>query len=277
MIGILTIATGKYLNYVESLIESCEKNFLTGHGKNYFIFTDGNLESKFKNVYLINQNQLGWPFDTMMRFHMFNSIKDDLERMDYLFFFNANMLVVEEVNDSILPNNSNSNLVAALHPGYINSENYRMPFEGRIESSFFVKPGDRKKYVQGCFNGGRSKDFLEMCEKLKILIDKDVSNGIIPIWHDESALNWYLKDKSPLLLDPTYAYPDHCLSGEVEKLIRERPDLYNFNISVDFSDQLNAALARKKDPYDHILNEFGNAKIIQRDKFKDGGTAFLRK
>jgi hypothetical protein len=44
-----------------------------------------------------------------------------------------------------------------------------------------------------------------------------------------------------------------------------------------FSNQLESALERTVDPYLWLLERYGQKKIIQRDKFKDGGTSTLRK
>lgn len=275
-IGIITIATGGYVDYVESLIDSCDLNLLNGHDKSYFIFTDGGFTSSIQNVHRIKQKKLGWPFDTMMRFHMFTSIRKQLEEMDYIFFLNANMLIIEKVGDEILPNEHNQWLVATKHPGYIDKHPYYMPFEKNAGSVFFTAVSDKSFYVQGCFNGGRSKEYLEMSEILKNMIDTDIKNNVIPIWHDESALNWYLNDKNPLRLDPTYSYPKHCLKHEMEKLISDYPEIYNAKLGSEFSDQISAALGRYLDPYARILEKYGDAKIIQRDKMMMGGHDKLR-
>jgi hypothetical protein len=74
-----------------------------------------------------------------------------------------------------------------------------------------------KNYYQGCFNGGKSKNFLEMSICLADLIEKDLEQKIISIWHDETALNWYLLEKNPKILDPTFAYPDsRDIGGDVD-------------------------------------------------------------
>ncbi len=38
---------------------------------------------------------------------------------------------------------------------------------------------------------------------------EDLRNNIIPLWHDESQLNWYYKDLAPLTLPCNYVWPDH--------------------------------------------------------------------
>ncbi len=43
-IGLLVIATGKYISFVPSLIASADKHFCKDHKVTYFIFTDGELQ-----------------------------------------------------------------------------------------------------------------------------------------------------------------------------------------------------------------------------------------
>ena len=62
-----------------------------------------------------------------------------------------------------------------------------------------------------------------MCEILKDKIDKDVSKNIIPIWHDESMLNYYYNTKNSLTLNYTYIYPEsYNLEGEPIMIQRDK-------------------------------------------------------
>ena len=207
-IGILYICTGKYNIFFNSFYESAEKYFVKDHEKTYYVFTDDLNIKKNNKIKIINQSFLGWPYDTMNRFHMFNSIKDQLFNEDYLFFFNANMRFFDYVNEEIIPKKENNFLIGVNHPGYYSSHKEQFSYERRESSLFYIPLTDGKYYYQGCLNGGKSENFLEMSQILSDMIDKDLKNNIIPIYHDESALNWYFKDKNPLLMSPSYAYPE---------------------------------------------------------------------
>jgi hypothetical protein len=207
-IGILYICTGRYSLFFKQFYESSENFFMKDHEKTYYVFTDDSNIKESHNVKIINQPFLGWPYDTMKRFHMFNSIKNKLLNEDYLFFFNANMRFFDYVNEEIIPKKENDFLVGVNHPGFYASPKEHFPYERRINSLFYIPLTDGKYYYQGCFNGGKSDNFLEASKTLSIMIDKDFENDIIPIYHDESALNWYFKDKNPLLMSPSYAYPE---------------------------------------------------------------------
>lgn len=66
----------------------------------------------------------------------------------------------------------------------------------------------RKIYFGGGFSGGTSEKYLELAKKCAENIDIDVQNGIIPIWHDESALNKYYSENMPdIILNPSYHFP----------------------------------------------------------------------
>lgn len=206
-IGIMTICTGKYDKFFQKLYDSCENNFLRNHEKVYYVFSDGDIPNK-PNIFRINQSKLGWPYDTMMRFHMFNSIKDELLKNDYIFFFNANMLVMNEISDSVIPGVDNDYLMGVSHPSFYNIPVDFTTYDRNNKCSCFIPYGQGKNYYQGCFNGGRSIEFMEMCDVLSKNIDIDLKNGIIPLWHDESQINWYYKDRNPLTLNPGFAYPE---------------------------------------------------------------------
>jgi hypothetical protein len=268
-VGIITIATGKYDIFVAGLVESCENNFLPDIEKEYIIFSDSDRIKSSERVTVVPQEKLGWPYDTMMRFHMFDSQREKLSEFDYLFFMNANLKIVSHIGEDILKTEGTCGIIATVHPGvyvrfvtpdlnvgqvgryqreifYLNKKLY--PLERREKSSFYVPFGEEFVYFQGCFNGGETEKFLSMSKILKDLMNKDLESKIIPLWHDESALNWYLNDKNPKALDPSFAYPD---AGA---------DIGNPEIDV----------------YTRVIQDFGSPKIIQLDKSLHGGHGFLR-
>jgi len=204
MITIYTICTGKYTEFFTDFYNSAEKLFLNNHEKEYIVFTDGNIPTG-RNIKKIFQQKLGWPYDTMMRFHMFNAAQP---RGEYVYFFNANMLLVDNVGEEVIPDETNDYLVGVNHPGFLNKTCYDFPYERRSNSNFNIPFGYGTNYYQGCFNGGRTKEFMAMSQELADKIMDDLLNNIIPIWHDESALNWYYSQKSPLLMSSSYAYPE---------------------------------------------------------------------
>ena len=198
---------------------------------------------------------------------MFSSIEKELEKFDFVFFMNANMKVVSLVSKDILPSKKESGLVATHHPGFYRKHPNSFTYERNHKSNFYIPFGSGKNYVQGCFNGGRSKEFLEMCREIKERMDLDLKIGIIPIWHDESALNWYLLDKDPKILHPVYAWPEFISpsKGEILRMVK----------TVGQEEANNYLFRGEKDPHLH-LRERKRVRIIQRDKTFFGGKMDLR-
>jgi len=175
-VGLLVVATGKYIRFVEPLINSAEKHFLTNHNVTYFIFTDGEVPQK-ENIVKIYQKKLGWPYDTMMRPSMYYNSKELLEAMDYLYSCDADMSFVYTVGDEIL-----SSLVATAHP-------------------------QRRNYFAGAFYGGKPEKLFEMWETIINNIESDLARNVIAKHHEETHQNNYFKSHKPTrILDSTYCW-----------------------------------------------------------------------
>jgi len=200
-IGLLIVATGKYIAFANALIESAEKYFCPKYDVTYFVFTDGE-PLPLDNVVKIEQKKLGWPYDTMMRYEMYYNAKDLLEKMDYLFACDADMLFVNMVSDEIF-----SDRVATQHPGFVNKKG---TYETRKQSTAYVAPNEAQYYFAGGLNGGKTEIFLQMAKDLTRNIYKDLENNIIALWHEESHLNrYYIDNKPTLMLSPSYCYPEN--------------------------------------------------------------------
>lgn len=183
-----------------------EKNFLPGYEKTYFVFTD-DTEKKFpENVIKIPQDHLPWPYPTLNRFEMFLKVEKELKRYDYIYFLNANAKVINKVGTEILPSKKQG-IMVALHPFFINGKPSAYTYERNPNSTAYISQDQGKIYAQGCFNGGRSEDFLKLIQVCADNIRIDKKNNIIAVWHDESHLNKYILDKDPLVLGPEYIWP----------------------------------------------------------------------
>lgn len=207
-VAILYICTGKYKIFWEDFYYSSKKYLLKEHMKDYFVFTDADsiAGEKESNICKIYQKNLGWPDNTLQRFDMFNSISNTLEKYDYIFFFNANALFITEIGEEIFP--SKEGLLVVQHPGYYNKRPNKFPLEKNPSSLAYISARQAEVYVQGAFNGGSAKDFIQLIQELKKNIDIDRQNGIVAIWHDESHLNKQILLKPFKLLHPGYVYPE---------------------------------------------------------------------
>lgn len=199
-VGLLVVATGKYIEFVQPLIHSADRYFCPEDEVTYFIFTDGKV-SDAPHIITFYHERVGWPYDTMMRSAMYLEHHDELEKMDYLFACDADMLFVDTVGHEIF-----SDRVATLHPGFVGKYG---TYEHRSSSKAYVARGEGNYYFAGGFYGGTSKEFLKMTRRMVKNINKDLSKNIIAIWHDESHLNRYFIDNPPTrILSPSYCYPE---------------------------------------------------------------------
>ena len=210
-IGVVVIATGKYDQFIPILFKSMKQYFMTNHEVTMFVFTDQDMPKKEGLVSLFHFHE-PWPNPTLKRYHVFDKYKEELLKMDYLFYCDADMRFVAPVGDEILPD-TETGLVATEHPGFFGGR--RGTYETRVESTACVAPNEGSIYFAGGFNGGTSAAFLKMSEEIKKKVDRDLENGIIAIWHDESQLNRYMIDNSPKVLSPSYCYPEYWINNKM--------------------------------------------------------------
>lgn len=214
-IGILYICTGKYDIFWKDFYLSAERYFMQNNSciREYYVFTDSHQlfdEDNNTHIHRIYQDNLGWPNNTLMRFHMFLRIKERLiQETDYLFFFNANLLFMQPVNEEILPSANSNGLVGTIHPGFHNSSITSYTYERRNTSTAYIPEGEGVHYYAGGLSGGKTNAYLDLCLSIQEWADKDITNQIIPIWHDESLINKYFLINPPAIsLPPSYLYPE---------------------------------------------------------------------
>jgi hypothetical protein len=212
-----------------------EKNFIGDVEKHYFVFTDSldiDFEKENSNIHRIYQKDLGWPDNTLMRFHIFLEHEKELMGMDFLFFFNANLLVCHSITgDEFLPKGSD-NLVATLHPGFYNKKRSKFTYENNKKSAAYISRQEGKYYFAGGLNGGKTSAFLGAIKTMKDQVDIDKKNGVIAKWHDESHWNRYLIERDDVkILQPSYLYPEGwSLPFSINILIRDKNKYGGHNV-----------------------------------------------
>jgi histo-blood group ABO system transferase len=201
-VGLCIVATGKYDCFVSPLLQSARTHFSSDLDVSYFIFTDGQIPEG-SDIVKIHQPRLGWPYDTLKRFHIYDAHAEKLKAMDYLFACDADMLFVAPVGAEIL-----GERVATMHGGFLGK---RGTYETNKLSAAYVDKQSRRSgtYFAGAFYGGSSNEFLNQVAELKKRVDQDLDRNVIAIWHDESHLNRYYIDFKPTkVLSPSYCYLD---------------------------------------------------------------------
>jgi hypothetical protein len=204
IIGILYICTGKYKIFWKDFYLSCEKNFIPETEKHYFVFTDSpeiEFEQDNKNIHRIYQENLGWPNNTMLRYEMFLKQKTAIEKTDFLIFFNANLLFLEKITaEEFLPM-GDKKLVGGLHPAF---------YDKNTKSSACLNVKNWHYYYQGAINGGETREFIKVIERLRDNTRADLNKKIIALWHDESHWNKFLNEHQNIVktLSPSFLYPE---------------------------------------------------------------------
>lgn len=199
-IGLLIIATNKYSQFLQPLITSADKFFVKNEDVTYFIFTNQNLEIESnRNIIKINVDHKEWPWMTLGRYKIFSNNSEELSKMNYLYYCDADMRFVNDVGNEII-----SERVATQHPGYYGA---RGTPETNSLSLACVFPHEQMEYFAGGFNGGTSEEYLKMANHISNNIETDYSKNLIAIWHDESHINRYFIDNPPTkILNPSYCY-----------------------------------------------------------------------
>lgn len=209
-VAILYICTGKYRVFWKDFFISFEKNFLPRTRKEYFVFTDAKriaFENKNERIHKIYHKKRKWPYDTLMRYDMFLEIERQLEKFDYLFFMNANLLCVREVKGSDILPSGTKRLAAVLHSGFEKKPAKWLPYDRNPKSLAYVPYGQEGQYICGGINGGSADAFLEMSRRISTEVNRNLKNGIIAPWHDESHINHYLLTRKDVRILPSeYCY-----------------------------------------------------------------------
>jgi histo-blood group ABO system transferase len=205
-ICILTIATNKYIQFVERLLDNIEENFLNGHEIQCLLFTDHEVETS-ENVRVCQIDHEPWPMPTLKRYNYFVKEKEFISQFDYCFYFDVDMGLVDKVGDEVL-----SDLVATMHPYQSFYPKEQRSYDRNAASLAYVPVGEEgENYYAG---GGSTKRFLEMAEVLADRVTRDLENGVVALWHDESQMNRYLIDNPPTLsLTPSYCFAEEQMSN----------------------------------------------------------------
>ena len=227
----ITLGTNKYATLAKECIESFNNNLTFDRNKykvDYLLLTDRHQLAVWQhipdNVMVRYTQHLPWPLVTLTRWHIFLTYRELLEEYHYVYFINSDLRPEPGLNIEELLPQQGYDLVGVSHPGFdhLSNDNKTVgTFEINKKSIAHIDgwtdggvttiiDGLTNRYIIGAFQGGMVEPFIDMCEILKDWTDKDLSNNIIPIWHDESLKNAYAqKCREFQVLPPTYCQPQN--------------------------------------------------------------------
>jgi len=218
-LAVVFIGTDKYLNFLPSWYDSCEEFLVPGIRKQYFVFTDGELEGTPDNVSVYKQEHLPWPYITLLRFATILKAKEELDKYDWVLFLDADMRMVNTVMSEELF--TLKPYIGVHHPCHYMKMPPHDEYPGAFETyekslAAITEEDDISVYFQGCLWGGMVPDVIGMMEELSRRTEEDMKNDIIAKWHDESQMNKFFAERRSKVhvLHPAFAFPEdfapHC-------------------------------------------------------------------
>ena len=234
------IATNKYLVLWKKSAESIARAEVNSDRKvRIHLFTD---QPEQARIWWLEQNteielktyripNYVWPDATLLRYEIISKCAEFLTE-DVLIYLDSDMLVDREFLSTLFPMQWRNGIALVKHPGFYHPrgavgliERLKNPYlyfqdlkffkylkngmgawETNPMSSAYVDRRNRSCYVHGAIWMGMNQEFKIMISLLEETSRGDRLKGIVPIWHDESHLNWYSATHSVTLLDPRYSW-----------------------------------------------------------------------
>ncbi|MDA1038796.1 MAG: hypothetical protein O3A37_00700 [Planctomycetota bacterium] len=211
-VNVLVVATNKYIQFLEGLLDSISLMFLCDEQVSISVFTDRIDDAKEmlrgrpyeEKVRLLRIEHRPFPYPTLYRFHFFNHYESVLRgTADHHFYIDVDSVFVKKVAATDVISNS----TAVQHCGYVGR---RGTYEKNRRSTSYVRRNEGTVYYGGGFWGFADEKFWEFTHNAAKMIDDDAARGITPRWHDESVLNRYLITNPPSkVLTPSFHWPQN--------------------------------------------------------------------
>ena len=221
-LGIVTVATNRYLQYWQKMADSADRFLAPGSRLSFYVFTDQPNEARRfgeglarSKVIPVSIPNFGWPEATLLRYEIFRESWHRVQE-NVVIHLDADMFVSKATYLDPPPSNWPNGLAFVRHPGfrrppfrsglrlYVRSPRYLKgdltswlrhgalgSWETNPRSKAYVPKGQRSVYVCGGVWMGLRDPLGQLINTLADRTNEDRGEGVTAVWHDESHLNWY--------------------------------------------------------------------------------------
>jgi hypothetical protein len=241
-IGILMVATNDYLElWQETILQILKFDSELSDHVRIHLFTNKVKDAELwikdhSGDFDISVHKIpawGWPEATLLRYSFFEDAQQYLKE-ELLIYLDSDMDIRRNFVSELRPSEWENGLALVQHPGFSRPEGWKRvlvslssikllaqdfkriftrrgalgDWEDNKDSLAFVPRKLRQQYVHGAIWFGLREPFLQMVALLASRTKKDLENGVIAKWHDESHLNWFATVKKVSILGNEFSGVD---------------------------------------------------------------------
>lgn len=188
---IIVLATRRYIPLAMQMLRTADALFDPGYPVEYAVLTDAPFDSSgiARPCYVAGIKHVGWPTVALRRYDSILQHAGILARYTHITHLDADLEFIRPVGAELRI----EGVYLTDHP--VMPGCWGTP-ETRPESAACVRQGEPLRYVGGAHVGGDVKSFMEFAHDIDDGVTRDLNNGIVAIWHEESHLQrWSLDHK----------------------------------------------------------------------------------
>jgi hypothetical protein len=213
-VGLLVIATGRYLQFAEELFEDVARHLLPEASVTVNLFTDAPDEEvqalqtrSAAPINFIRVPPLRWPEASLYRYELFAEASSQIVG-DVLVYLDSDIRIARPFLAGLTPERWAGGMAAVRHPGYYRRHGVRPrgAWETHKRSVAYVARWRRRCYVCGGVWMGLRDSVLAVSRELAERVRMDAAAGVTARWHDESHWNWWIANHKVHVLGPEYCW-----------------------------------------------------------------------
>ncbi len=227
-VGLLVIATGRYLAFAEDLLGDLDRLVDPAREVVVNLFTDAPAETVAAlerrhtvGLQALPVPALRWPEASLYRYELFSRAAERIGG-DVLVYLDADLRLRRDLTGLLRPAGWAGGMAAVRHPGFYRRRPVRPrgTWETRRASRAYVPAWRRRRYVCGGVWMGTRDALLATSEELAARVQEDAAAGVTARWHDESHWNWWVAHHPVGLLDPDWCWvPDYPWLDHLDPIV----------------------------------------------------------